>query len=99
VIGERIRDKFKASRSQGIWMGGYPPLGYNVKDRKLVVNEAEAAVVRSFERFLRVGSATTLARALAAEGIRTKRQRPIDRGYLYILLNNRTYIGEAVHKA
>src|SRR4051794_9597982 len=99
VIGERIRDKFKASRSRGIWMGGYPPLGYDVKDRKLVVNEAEAAVVRSvFERFLRVGSATTLARALAAEGIRTKRQRPIDRGYLYVLLNNRTYDGEAVHK-
>ena len=99
VIGERIRDKFKASRSRGIWMGGYPPLGYDVKDRKLVVNETEAAVVRSvFERFLRVGSATILARALAAEGILTKRQRPIDRGYLYILLNNRTYIGEAVHK-
>ena len=80
-------------------MGGHPPLGYDVKDRKLVVNEAEAAVVRSiFERFVRIGSATTLARSLAAEGIRTKRQRPIDRGYLYILLNNRTYIGEAVHK-
>jgi site-specific DNA recombinase len=63
------------------------------------VNEAEAAVVRSvFERFLRVGSVTTLARALAAEGIRTKRQRAIDRGYLYVLLSNRTYIGDAVHK-
>ena len=99
VIGERIRDKFRASRSRGMWMGGHPPLGYDVKDRKLVVNEAEAAVVRMiFERFVRVGSATTLARSLAAEGIRTKRGRPIDRGYLYILLNNRTYIGEAVHK-
>jgi hypothetical protein len=51
-----------------------------------------------FERFVRVGSATTLARSLTAEGILTKRGRPIDRGYLYILLNNRTYIGEAVHK-
>ena len=99
VIGERIRDKFRASRSRGMWMGGHPPLGYDVKDRKLVVNEAEAAVVRSiFDRFVRIGSVTTLARSLAAEGIRTKRQRPIDRGYLYILLNNRTYIGDAVHK-
>ena len=42
VIGERIRDKFRASRSRGMWMGGHPPLGYDVKDRKLVVNEAEA---------------------------------------------------------
>jgi hypothetical protein len=99
VIGERIRDKFRASRSRGMWMGGHPPLGYDVKDRKLIVNEAEAAIVRTvFERFLRVGSATILARSLAAEGVLTKRGRPVDRGYLYILLNNRTYIGEAVHK-
>jgi DNA invertase Pin-like site-specific DNA recombinase len=99
VIGERIRDKFRASRSRGMWMGRHPPLGYDVKDRKLVVNEVEAATVcMIFERFVRVGSATTLARSLAAEGVLTKRGRLIDRGYLYILLNNRTYIGEAVHK-
>ena len=67
-----------------------------MKDRKLVVNEAEAATVRMiFERYVRVGSATLLARSLAAAGILTKRGRPVDRGYLYILLNNRTYIGEA----
>jgi site-specific DNA recombinase len=99
VIGERIRDKFRASRSRGMWMGGHPPLGYQVKDRKLVVNGAEAATVRMiFQRFVKIGSATTLARALADEGVRTKRGRAIDRGYLYLLLNNRTYIGEAVHK-
>lgn len=99
VIGERIRDKFAASRRKGMWMGGYPPLGYDVKDRKLVVNEVEAATVRMiFERYVLVGSATILARSLAAEGIRTKRSRPVDRGYLYILLNNRTYIGEVTHK-
>src|ERR687891_1283727 len=53
VIGERIRDKFAASRKKGIWMGGNVPLGYVVKDRKLVVQKDEAAIVRSiFERFL-----------------------------------------------
>jgi DNA invertase Pin-like site-specific DNA recombinase len=99
VIGERIRDKFRASRSRGMWMGGHPPLGYQVKDRKLLVNEAEAVTVRMiFERFVKIGSATILARELADEGVRTKRGRPVDRGYLYILLNNRTYIGDAVHK-
>ena len=46
VIGERIRDKFAASRKRGMWMGGMGPLGYEVKDRKLIVNEAEAALVR-----------------------------------------------------
>jgi len=71
-----------------------------VKDRKLIVNEAEAATVRMiFERFVKIGSATTLARALADEGVRTKLGRAIDRGYLYLLLNNRTYIGEVAHKA
>ena len=79
VIGERIRDKFAASRKRGLWMGGTVPLGYAVKDRKLVVVPHEAAVVRMiFERFCKVGSATTLARALAAEGVRTRKGNAID---------------------
>ena len=99
VIGERIRDKFAASRKKGMWMGGFVPLGYDVKDRKLVINEAEAATVRMiFERFVAIGSATTLAKALVAEGVRNKRGKPIDKGFLYKLLNNRVYLGEAVHK-
>ena len=99
VIGERIRDKFAASRKRGMWMGGYVPLGYAVKDRKLVINEPEAAIVRMiFERFVEVGSATALARALAAEGVRTRKGRLIDKGFMYKLLNNRVYAGDAVHK-
>jgi site-specific DNA recombinase len=99
VIGERIRDKFAASRKRGIWMGGYVPLGYEVKDRKLMINEPESAIVRMiFERFVEVGSATAVARALAAEGVRTRKGRLIDKGFLYKLLNNRVYVGEAVHK-
>lgn len=73
--------------------------GYEVRDRKLIINEAEAATVRMiFERFVTVGSATTLARALIAEGVRTRRGRLVDKGFLYKLLNNRVYVGEAVHK-
>ncbi len=99
VIGERIRDKFAASRKRGMWMGGYVPLGYAVRDRKLVINEPEAAIVRMiFARFVEVGSATAVARALAAEGVRTRRCRLIDKGFLYKLLNNRVYVGDAVHK-
>ena len=45
VTGERIRDKIAASKKKGMWMGGLPSLGYDVKDRKLVVNEAEAETV------------------------------------------------------
>ena len=99
VIGERIRDKFAASRKKGMWMGGFVPLGYDVKDRKLVVNEAEAATVRMiFDCFIKIGSATELVKKLRAEGIRGKQGKLVDKGYVYKLLNNRVYIGEAVHK-
>jgi hypothetical protein len=99
VIGERIRDKFAASRKKGMWMGGYVPLGYDLKDRKLVVNEREAATVRRiFEEFTKVGSVTELVRALREDGVRGKRGRLIDKGYVYQLFRNRVYIGEAVHK-
>ena len=99
VTAERIRDKVKASRMKGMWMGGNIPLGYDVCDRKLLVNTEEAARVRMvFERFVEVGSATVLARELRSDGFRNKKGKPIDKGYLYRLLNNRVYRGEAVHK-
>jgi site-specific DNA recombinase len=99
VIGERIRDKFAASRKKGMWMGGWAPLGYDIKDRKLLVNEAEAATVRAlFQRFIRCGSMTRLVVALRSEGMTTKGGKPIDKGYIYRILNNRVYIGDAIHK-
>jgi site-specific DNA recombinase len=99
VIGERIRDKFAASRRKGMWMGGWAPLGYDIKNRKLIVNKAEATLVRHiFERFARLGSATKLVQELAADGTLNKQGKPIEKGYLYRVLNNRVYVGEAVHK-
>ena len=99
VTAERIRDKVKASRMKGIFMGGTPPYGYKPKDRKLVIDEEEARNVRwIFSRFLEIGSATELAREVARRGIRTPRGNAISKNFLYRMLNNRTYIGEAVHK-
>lgn len=99
VIGERIRDKFAASRKRGMWMGGWTPVGYDVVDRKLVVNEEEAGLVRRiFARFLELGSVTLLVRELQQEGATTKQGKPFDKGTVYKVLNNRVYIGEAVHK-
>jgi DNA invertase Pin-like site-specific DNA recombinase len=109
LAGERIRDKFAASRRKGIFMGGHPPLGYDVRDRKLVVKPAEAELVGLiFRRFLDLGSALLLSRELNAQGHRTKswttqvgtfrEGRPFDKGTLYKILRNRTYLGEATHK-
>ncbi len=79
VIGERIRDKFAASRRKGIWMGGWAPLGYDIKDRKLIVNEREAKLVRSiFTRFARGIPAAPIDRGLG-NGRRTQQAGQVDR--------------------
>ena len=109
VTGERIRDKIAASKKKGMWMGGYPPLGYDVKDRKLVVNEAEAETVRYiFRRYQELCSVRLLKEHLDAAGIVSKHRtapdgrtyggKPIARGALYHMLQNRIYRGETVHK-
>jgi site-specific DNA recombinase len=109
VTGERIRDKIAASKKKGMWMGGMLPLGYDVKDRKLVVNEPEAATVRHiYRRYGALGSVLALKEELDREGIVSKvrfdkhgRQtggRPPARGALYLMLQNRIYRGEIVHK-
>jgi site-specific DNA recombinase len=99
VIGERNRDKVAASRKKGMWMGGWTPLGYEVRDRKLIVHEADAERVRSiFRRFTQLKSATLLARELVAAGATNRYGHALDKGVLYKLLNNRVYLGEAVHK-
>ncbi|WP_135468379.1 recombinase family protein [Crenalkalicoccus roseus] len=99
VIGERIRDKVAASRKRGMWMGGYVPLGYDVRERKLVVNDAEAALVRRIlQGFVELESCTRLVQVLRAEGATTKRGRPLTKSDVYRILSNRVYLGEAVHK-
>jgi site-specific DNA recombinase len=99
IIGERVRDKIAASKARGMWMGGPVPLGYDVRERKLVVNEAEATTVRRvFESFASVGSATALVPALRAEGLLTKMGRPFDKGAIYKTLSLRTYLGVVTHQ-
>jgi hypothetical protein len=73
MIGERTRDKMSAARRKGRWTGGPPPLGYDIVDRKLVVNDAEAALVRRlFALYLDLHSAVAVARVLNAESQTTK---------------------------
>ncbi len=102
VTAERIRDKIAASKRKGMWMGGVVPLGYDVEDRRLVVNTAEAATVRTiFRRYLDLGCVRRLAENLERDGIRSKRHTGkrcggtvLGRGALYTLLANPLYVGE-----
>jgi site-specific DNA recombinase len=109
ITGERIRDKFAASKKKGTWIGGNPPLGYDVGDRKLIINEAEAETVRFiFQRYLDLGCARLLCADLKERGVVFKRRifsngqarggTPIERSALFCILNNRAYIGEVTHK-
>lgn len=109
IAGERIRDKIAASKAKGMWMGGTIPLGYDIKDRKLVINAAEAETVRMiFARYAELGSVNLLQSELARRGFRSKRRegaggliaggRTFSRGILYLILQNHLYRGEVVHK-
>src|SRR3954451_5564285 len=99
VIGERVRDKIAASKKKGMWMGGVCPLGYDIVDRALVINEPEATTVREiFKRYLELGSVLLLEAELLRRGllskVRTNRMgkvtggKPFTRGALYVLLRN-----------
>jgi DNA invertase Pin-like site-specific DNA recombinase len=109
VAGERIRDKIAASKKKGMWMGGLPSLGYDVQNRKLVVNDEEAlAVLHIFRRYVELRSVSSLQAELDVAGIRSKRRKLADgteyggqklsRGALYLMLQNRIYRGEITHK-
>ncbi|HNG61943.1 MAG TPA: recombinase family protein, partial [Cellvibrionaceae bacterium] len=109
VTGERIRDKIAASKRKGMWMGGVPPLGYDVDSRRLVPNPEEAKLVQHiFKRFVELGSSTLLVKELARDGVtskswetqegRVRQGKPMDKGFIYKLLHNRTYLGELRHK-
>src|SRR5246127_1526801 len=109
VTSERIRDKISASKRKGMWVGGMAPLGYDTKHRRITVNEAEAATVRTiFRRYAELGSLNLLMADLRKRKIVTKMRTlksgekvggiPFTRGPLAYLLRNRFYIGEITFK-
>ena len=109
VTGERIRDKIAASKRKGMWMGGVVPLGYDLHDRHLVLNPAEADQVKDiYETYLRLGCVTKLKLHLEKGGVCSKKRTSRtgrtsggavhSRGSLYQMLHNRIYLGKIVHK-
>ena len=105
VTAERIRDKIAASKQKGLWMGGRVPLGYDARDRTLVVNEAEAETVRTiFQLYLERGCVRHVKEAADHQGLTTKHRRfgngktfggvAFTRGRIYHLLANPVYVGE-----
>ena len=109
VTGERIRDKVAASKRKGMWMGGPIPFGYDVTERKLVINKAEAEQVRLiFRHYLTAPSIERMLPGLAASGVRSKPRTtrdgrqfggtPFRHGGVRHILANRIYLGKVTHK-
>jgi len=109
VTGERIRDKIAASKRKGMWMGGRLPVGYDVKERKLIVNPIEADFVRRlFHMYLELGCVSRLKIQLDREAIKSKERTSAagnrsggtfySRGALYRILQNRIYVGDIQHR-
>src|SRR6202047_1418369 len=87
IAGERIRDKIAASKRKGMWMGGNAPLGYDVKERKLIVNDTEASTVRLiFRRYAELGSVALLRAELDRLGIVSKHREGAG-GWLWLAVN------------
>lgn len=112
VAGERIRDKIAATKKQGYWACGQPPLGYRLQREDeprglYIVEEESARVRRVFEQFVACGSMMKTAQSLAAEGVTTKKWtsstgrthggKPVTRKYLHTLITNPVYIGKITH--
>ena len=109
VTGERIRDKIAASKKKGMWMGGNVPLGYDARERTLIINPAEAETVRRiFALYLELGCVRRVKEEADRLGLRTKCTktrsgterggRPFSRGHIYGLLANPIYTGRIAHK-
>ena len=99
VTGERIRDKIAASKKKGLWMGGYVPLGYKTKDRKLVMDRNDAKTVRYiFKQYNQLKSVRLLKHHLDENNIKSKQGKFFSAGMLYKLLQNPHYIGKIRHK-
>jgi site-specific DNA recombinase len=99
VTGERIRDKIAASKKKGMWMGGSVPLGYEVKERKLLIKPSDAETVRHiFRRYIELGCVRLLQKDITEHDIRSVNGHILSRGTLYKMLANPIYIGQIRHK-
>ncbi|MEQ8656640.1 MAG: recombinase family protein [Hyphomicrobiales bacterium] len=108
VAGERIRDKIAASKKRGMWMGGMPPLGYDIHNKQLVINQTESKTVQTlFESYVKLGTVAKLKATMDAQGVVSKVRTlkgkpsggtPISRNGYHTILKCPLYIGRIHHK-
>ncbi|MGL5029397.1 MAG: recombinase family protein [Wolbachia pipientis] len=99
MIVERVKNKIATSKEEGLWMGGNVPLGYDVKDKELIINEKEAKIIKHiFERYMALKSMAGLARELNSQGYRTKAKSDIfKKATVRRIITNPIYMGKIRH--
>ena len=110
VASERVRDKMRATKAKGMWVGGNPPLGYDIQFGKLLVSETEVPILRTiFLTYLESVSMVECCAKLAAAGIHGKQWTtkhgavrggtPIAKSSLQRILTNQIFIGKMPSRA
>ncbi|WP_341822225.1 recombinase family protein [Wolbachia endosymbiont (group A) of Clivina fossor] len=108
MVVERVKNKIATSKEQGLWMGGNLPLGYDAKEKELIINEKEAKVIKHiYERYMELKSMAELARELNREGYRTKKFEAksgkvyggeiFKKATVRRIITNPTYMGKIKH--
>ena len=99
VTGERIRDKFEASRKKGLWLSGSPPYGY-VKDKQHILHPHKPYcdnVPVIFQEYLKVKNVIKLKESLEKKRILSRTKKPFPKTNLYRILSNKVYLGKIIH--
>jgi len=109
MTSDRIKDKIRRQQALGMWTGGMVSLGYDVIDKKLIINEKEAKIVRFiFKTFVESKSIEKTLIAVNELGFKTKTYKSakgniregvkFNRAHLYTVLQNKLYIGKIINK-
>lgn len=97
VTGERIRDKYAASKKKGMWMGGNPPMGYYRKEKKIYPSEHADSVRTIFNKYLELKSTAKVKHWLDENNIKSQNGKTLSVGNVNSILLNRAYVGEVGH--
>ncbi len=98
-LAQKINRGIKESWIKGNATGGVPFYGYTVVNKKYVIVEQEADVVRDiYMQYAKGSQAVAIANDLELRGIRRKDGKPLGVKYLYHILHNKKYTGKVEHQ-
>jgi site-specific DNA recombinase len=97
-LSQKVHRGLNESYIKGLFTGGLQIYGYKVVDKKSVIDENEAVIVKEiFTRFAQGETGKSIADNLIARGIRTKRGHYLDDKQVYKIIANPKYTGIVVH--